>query len=623
MNNEIRKYASTQPQDSFHFKIEINSQSSVVHHLRFINLTTVYKKLYDKAMIEFKDKKDGIANCSQLRYDPKKKVFVYHAITPNNMFPSKDFRNFKDIIIQTIKCSSKLGSYQITPLLLDGEPGLGKSKSLGYLAYGSQLSNIKRVDMTEFINHNLDIDTILTEVFYNNTITGHTLIMIDEIDKYIAGMLDKTDEPDNIGKINQSMLNSILSLIERDTGKKFNLFVVFCSNNFNTIFNNVDMTHYASMKTRFISIVFHRIDKTEYKEYLQWLHNKLYDNDFPNDIIKEFVDTLPNDFKITFRDLNQCTVKQLFNIEKICSEIYNNHDNYSKPFVFHSPPRNIISNKKIVIQKSVPVQKSVQEPKREQKPKQRYGIHGDKSCDDIVTKRIPDIFIDPPFNEKIWEQLLDETEDIVFSNKGKFLEICDYLINGNYLSEELVFDLKSLNEIIIRDLLTIIMQKSGDKKVEEIIDKILQNKVNIPIFTLALNNVKLTSEEINSYKLFFNLIESIIKYPHWIEYIKSYDKGFIRDFYSFIHNNKHYPEFVNKFISYLEIPNDISLMKFYSKQFNIHKIINIKLLNTIMNSGYFKIYCICRDFYNRVKYHKTDDVYLKSLINKFLQEVKV
>ena len=136
MNNEIRKYASVNSIDSFKLKLEVNPQNSVIYQLRGFEESPIYSSIKERALKEFNAKKDGVANCSRLKYDHKKKIYYFQPIIPDIKFPSKDFVKLKGIITKNIESSSKLGSYQVIPLLIDGEPGLGKSEVLNFLEIG-------------------------------------------------------------------------------------------------------------------------------------------------------------------------------------------------------------------------------------------------------------------------------------------------------------------------------------------------------------------------------------------------------------------------------------------------------------------------------------------------------
>ena len=73
--------------------------------------------------------------------------------------------------------------------------------------------------------------------------------------------------------------------------------------------------HYESFEDRFAKLIFNKIYKNEFFEYVNWLIEKLNIQHTINH------DCVPDDFNITFRTLTQYVTLNGFNTQKICKEI--------------------------------------------------------------------------------------------------------------------------------------------------------------------------------------------------------------------------------------------------------------------------------------------------------------
>lgn len=345
IHNEIRK-CSDLPNSLF-LNID-SSMPSSVRTIRFLPYPKFYKDLLQRAEKNWKQSENGVASCSSLLYDEINKNITTQVVIPNQMFPSQNYKKLASTIDQCINASEKLEYWQVIPILINGEPGLGKSKSLDYLACNTRLSNIIKVDMTRFIDSDteININSIITTVLSKIKGNGETLILFDEIDKYISGFIersllgshsDKSDQRiiETVSHINSKILNSILSLIDSDMDMKRNLFIIFCSNNFETIFDHVNMTHYKSLETRFIKFRFSRMDKIEYFDYIKWMDSKLNSDrkepfdKYYEEMLKTYYNVLPSTFSITYREMFHHVVRGLYDIPTICENIYKSDDNHS------------------------------------------------------------------------------------------------------------------------------------------------------------------------------------------------------------------------------------------------------------------------------------------------------
>lgn len=316
MNNIINKTGS-QFWSSYRLLIENDVNVLKIFTLRFMPKCVKYDELLrDAENSKIKEIRIS-ANCVKLVQNGK--TISVQSLSPNKMFPSRNYIHLVGMINRSIDVFTKLEYYRVIPILINGEPGLGKSKFLDFLAFNSKIGHIRKVDLTEFTNSEIPLATILSTALPTK-ITSHTVIIIDELDKYISSVCKVDESPE---RINDILLNHVLNTIESDSTSSFCIYIIFCSNNFNTMFDYIApdrKIHYESLKNRFLKVIFHRLDKAEFGKYIHWL-TKQISADVDMNQIDQLINQLPNDFSITSRDLNnECIVKH-FDIEEICRTI--------------------------------------------------------------------------------------------------------------------------------------------------------------------------------------------------------------------------------------------------------------------------------------------------------------
>ena len=133
--------------------------------------------------------------------------------------------------------------------------------------------------MTKALKH--DFKTVINNYMNDGTIfpdliSEHpNVLLIDELDKYLDYNFsyNYTLDRDNYNKKKKetdddfiseeeykkskkmSFLYELLSLIDSENHYK-KCIIIFCANNFETIFENIYMTHFLSLKKRFVNINF-------------------------------------------------------------------------------------------------------------------------------------------------------------------------------------------------------------------------------------------------------------------------------------------------------------------------------------------------------------------------------
>lgn len=147
-------------------------------------------------------------------------------------------------------------SYSVCGLLLDGKPGLGKTKFTDFAVIEKLAGHVFKVDMTSMLNYKFS--QVIDSMYHGVSITTDTIFMIDEIDKYIDyrisvefDELQKSNTKDSFVQTEEdfrrkqktTFLYDMLSILERD-GLSHSVVVLFCSNNFHSIFDGVDLKHH-------------------------------------------------------------------------------------------------------------------------------------------------------------------------------------------------------------------------------------------------------------------------------------------------------------------------------------------------------------------------------------------
>lgn len=274
------------------------------------------------------------------------------AYTPKKLFPSKNYKKLTDMISNYFEICKLTENYEPLCILINGKPGLGKSHFIEYISSITQSTNMCdnsiKIDMTEQTLQSLE--NIINETFAsNNMAEGNTVILIDELDKYIdqynkkciskmgekqtkdkSGEIIKekiqlTEEQQKTQKIaiKEEFLYSLLRVAEYD---QFThpVVILFVANNFDTIYDGVDMTHFQSLKSRFTEVQFESCDKQEIIDYLKYLNNtfflntKYYENDIDN-----LVTQIPDNIDIVYRKLKQISFKANFQIKEIINSLKN------------------------------------------------------------------------------------------------------------------------------------------------------------------------------------------------------------------------------------------------------------------------------------------------------------
>jgi hypothetical protein len=204
--------------------------------------------------------------------------------------------------------------------------------------------------MTLHIESCREIDTIFNNAYRAvNSPKGLVIVLFDELDKYLARMIqvkyqnvcskstfsssENIDQKDKRPEIEipnyeqfyrnekESFLYKLLHLIETQT--EHGLVLLFCTNNFDTIFDGVNMKHFRSLRDRLIRVTFYRCDKQELIEYLQYYNRMLEGSEWyvSEEKMNDVISKLRDDLSIPYRILTHQMMIAEYNLESFVESI--------------------------------------------------------------------------------------------------------------------------------------------------------------------------------------------------------------------------------------------------------------------------------------------------------------
>lgn len=293
-----------------------------------------YSNIIHQSQIDYENN----LNDKQTKYGIFSKSNVYYSITPNNLFPCKNYTELTNTIRNFVKVCSINKQYSPIGILIDGEPGLGKSKFADYIASTSILSYVYKVDMTICIGET-DFSKLFESIFHRIKVYEPSLFVLDELDKYLNHAIMTKYSQHKKEQISKNLpitkfktfkqelctnfLFDILHILERDNLEDACI-IIFAANNFNTIFEDVDQKHFASLKSRFLKFHFERCDRDQLIKYLQFYNQKFMNTQFYCNNLDSLIMTLNTNISITYRRLSHISILCNYQISKIIEMINNN-----------------------------------------------------------------------------------------------------------------------------------------------------------------------------------------------------------------------------------------------------------------------------------------------------------
>ena len=359
-------------------------------------MSKVLEKANDKLNKKMKETKKCIGY--ELRIDGGK--FCYKKISPMHLFSSSNYVNLKGIIDCFIETSILTKTSKVIGILIDSEPGQGKSTFMRYLSNYTICDKCYRIDMTEFIT--VPFDGVIKSAF--TKIIEPSVYMIDEVDKYIHYQIKNSydeyiqkkikDEEENIEtyeyfceKEKVKFLFGIVKLLEQTQNDAPSV-IIFCSNNFDTIFEGIDMTHFESLITRFKKVRFNHCDKNNAMEFIRFNNDSFIGTKYytDKDQLENIISKINDDLKVSYRELDQIYIDCQKNPEQTVHELNHYKPNKYKSFAkLESENKNIFSNTNNFLIKIDSKKKSKEKESKEEESKEKES-NEDKSKKDETKK---------------------------------------------------------------------------------------------------------------------------------------------------------------------------------------------------------------------------------------------
>ena len=310
-------------------------------------------------------------------YQDSKEILV-NSITskrkPMELYASKNFIKTARIIQEFFRVKKCRDSFSTQAVLIDGIPGLGKTVFLDYVAFEKLASQIISMNLTREEYRKMDFGACMDKL-YNMTITGTCVVHVDEIDKHLdyriktkyhdmvyregtspgnsgtsspetkpspkSSPKDKeeeksessTDSKPNIPSFEEfredekiKFLYQLTDLIE-SKHFSFGVVIILTCNNFESIFDGVDMTHFHSLKRRFLKVRFEKCDKEDFIGYCKFYNDsfkeKCQEKYIPEDEFEKLCSEISPSFDVPFWIIQQEMVSASFSIRDLIRTINN------------------------------------------------------------------------------------------------------------------------------------------------------------------------------------------------------------------------------------------------------------------------------------------------------------
>lgn len=298
----------------------------------------------------------------------------YAPVQPIETYPSRNCLQLQAIIERCVLVCSRLRQYKPICLSLNGEPGLGKTASVHFIASQHSVRNIYRCDLSSIECLDADMETMFQSMYHEVEVSVPTIFLIDEIDKWLDYQVSSTysdfvaeqKSNENISPPSKEeysagfrsrFLHLLLAIAERSTHSAVCI-VIFACNNFDSIFDGVSMQHFHSLRDRFQPLTFERCCAEEIRDYLRYVNDRLDGTVEYVPELESILETIP-EVSITYRRLHGLAIVKQFDPAQIS---YALQEMISEDEVWDQSPSNVASSSGIQFQ--IPRHKPFQLGKR-------------------------------------------------------------------------------------------------------------------------------------------------------------------------------------------------------------------------------------------------------------------
>lgn len=293
-----------------------------------------------------------------LRTDTKC-IHDFKEVKPLNLYPSANYLLVDDVVSSYNETCELTGNREPRTIIIDGTHGLGKTRATDFLAKTGKYDNVCCIPMDRYMDAKNSI-TSLFEKLYKSTISKAkrlSIVIIDEIDKYLVGYIqalydnhivtlkkeikdvakaiDKEGSKEALElpdfnafrtQMKEKFLYELLHLIEINYVEHGIVFIL-CTNNYETIFEDVNMLHFRSLKDRITPLTFKPCDKNELIGYIRYHNNLMKGSRFyySDEQLDQLLPTIKHNLRVPYRLLTRtmmiCANKIEAYIEKMNSWI--------------------------------------------------------------------------------------------------------------------------------------------------------------------------------------------------------------------------------------------------------------------------------------------------------------
>lgn len=277
-------------------------------------------------------------------------------ITPTNqVYKSKNHTKILSTIENHVTFCKKTKNYNVLGIKINSKPGYGKSYLSHSIVRSGLVDKVYHCDLTHSSLIDQPFNDIITEYFTKVNINDKKVFIIDEMDKYFDYSIKKLYSSTVNNKSNSSNNNNNNTNVNLNNNEDYDKFVVskrmdylyiilnilerrglgdvcvviFCSNNFSSIYDGVDMTHFQSLNTRFVEYEFEECDYNEVTNFLKYNNDLLVGTKLHNECLYKILLKLRKNISISYRDLCSKMVLSHYDFDKTINAI-NNTDGINK-----------------------------------------------------------------------------------------------------------------------------------------------------------------------------------------------------------------------------------------------------------------------------------------------------